>query len=180
MSERNITGAFDCSQPVTSAASQMARDLRLATVTDLPVLISGPPAASQEIACELDRRSRSPRGAVAVVDCTQQGALNTLQSLTHGAMRQDEAGRARILLLQEVHALNPADQALLEKEIEELRLRPTRPLQILASSSAQLFDRVVDQLFSERLYYRLNVIHVIVPPGGRWVGDGGPARESVG
>jgi DNA-binding NtrC family response regulator len=43
-------------------------------------------------------------------------------------------------------------------------MRPVRPLRIVASSSARLFDRVVDQLFSERLYYRLNVIHVVVPP----------------
>jgi transcriptional regulator of acetoin/glycerol metabolism len=165
MAEHDGSGMFDCSRTGTAAISQMARDLRLATATDLPVLISGPPAASREIACELDRRSRFPGGAVAIVDCREQGALSALQSLTHDDVTQEEeTPQVRILLLQEVHALDPLDQALLEKEIEDLRMRPTRPLRILASSSAPLFDRVVDHLFSERLFYRLNVIHVVVPP----------------
>ena len=34
-------------------------------------------------------------------------------------------------------------------------------LRIMASSSAPLFDRVRDGLFDERLYYRLNVIHMV-------------------
>jgi Sigma-54 interaction domain len=160
MSERD-----DCLRVDGAEISQMAWDLRLATVTDLPVLISGTPAASREIACELDRQSCSPKGAVAVVDCRERGALGALHSLAHDTIDPEDAAAVRILLLQEVHALDPADQALLEKEIEELRMRPIRPLRIVASSSARLFDRVVDQLFSERLYYRLNLIHVVVPPG---------------
>jgi Sigma-54 interaction domain len=171
MGEDDGSGMFDCSRTGASAISQIARDLHLATATDLPVLISGSPAAGREIACELDRRSRFPGGAVAIVDCREQGALSALQSLTHDDLSWEEKGPyVRILLLQEVHALDPLDQALLEKEIEELRTRPTRPLRIVASSSAALFDRVVDQLFSERLFYRLNVIHLVVPPG-RWGGE---------
>jgi len=146
------------------AASHLASDLRLAAVTDLPVLLSGSPAACRKIAWELDRRNRDPRGAVEVVDCRQAGALGALQGVTRREASHADTERASILLLQEVHALNPTDQALLEKEIEEIRMRPNRAVRILASSSAPLFDRVVDQLFSERLYYRLNVIHVVVPP----------------
>ena len=167
MSEQDGSGMFDCSQAGTSAIAQMARDLRLATTTDLPVLISGPPAASREIACELDRRSRFPVGAVAIVDCREPGALHALRSLTHDDIIPGETPHVRILLLQEVHALEPSDQVLLEKEIEQVRMRPFCPLRILASSSAPLFERVVDQLFSERLFYRLNVIHVVVPPDRR-------------
>ena len=147
-----------------AGASHLASDLRLAAVTDMPVLLSGSPSACRKIAWELDRRSRDPRGAVEVVDCRQAGALGAFRGLTRREASLADARRAPILLLQEVHALNPMDQALLEKEIEEVRMRPNHTVRILASSSAQLFDRVVDQLFSERLYYRLNVIHVIVPP----------------
>jgi transcriptional regulator of acetoin/glycerol metabolism len=161
MSERDDGGGLDWT---LAGASHLASDLRLAAVTDMPVLLSGSPAACRKIAWELDRRSRDPRGAVEVVDCRQAGALGTLQGLTRRQASVADAERASILLLQEVHALNPTDQALLEKELEEVRMRPNRTVRILASSSAQLFDRVVDQLFSERLYYRLNVIHVIVPP----------------
>lgn len=137
-------------------------DLRLAAVTDLPVLLSGPPQACQELAVELDRRSGVPRRGVEVVDCRQAGAVAALS----GLVRSSDGGiTPASILLQEVHALDPADQALLEKEIEEVRAHPRRPVRILASSSAPLFDRVIDQLFSERLFYRLNMIHVVVGPG---------------
>ena len=151
--------------------SQLEYDLELATTTDLPVLISGSPSASRAIACELDRKSRSPKGTVEVVDCREGGALNALHALVQPAEgRSEMRQRARILLLEEVHALDPGDQALLEREIEDIRSCPGCPVRILASSSTPLFDRVVDQLFSERLFYRLNLIHVVVPTGGHRFG----------
>jgi DNA-binding NtrC family response regulator len=145
--------------------SPMERDLRLAAVTDLPVLISGPPRASREIASRLDRRTGETRRTVEVVDCRQEGALRALSRLT-GVVPDAEPSRGRILLLQEVHALTMTDQILLEREIERMRLGPNPVVRILASSSVELFDRVVDHLFSERLYYRLNIIHLVVPPEG--------------
>jgi hypothetical protein len=156
------------SQSRVTDVSHLKRDLQLVAVTDLPVLISGSPAASREIACELDRQVGTHRGTVQVVDCRQEGALRALTRLTDGGM-DTQPPRSRILLLQEVHALQPGDQILLEREIERMRLGPRPVVRILASSSVQLFDRVVDHLFSERLYYRLNVIHVVVPPD-RWDG----------
>ena len=67
-----------------------------------------------------------------------------------------------ILLLQEVHALNLHEQAQFERRLAEWRVcRRNSGLRIMASSSAPLFDRVRDGLFDERLYYRLNVIHMV-------------------
>jgi transcriptional regulator of acetoin/glycerol metabolism len=168
---------IDCREFSAAIASQLDQDLELARVTDLPVLISGSPDASRAIACELDRQSRSPKGAVEVVDCREVGAVRTLRCLVRPEDGRADAGvRARILLLQEVQALDPADQAELEREIEEIQSRRTRPIRLLASSSAPLFDRVVDQLFSERLFYRLNLIHVVVPPNHRFAGEPGAVR----
>ena len=153
-------------------ASELTRDLELATETDLPVLISGSPSASRAFARELYRKCRAPKGSVEVVDCREGAALSTLHDLMRPADGvADARARARILLLEEVHALGPTDQALLEQEIEDMRTRPACPVRILASSSAPLFDRVVDQLFSERLFYRLNLIHVVVPAGHRFAGE---------
>jgi DNA-binding NtrC family response regulator len=147
-----------------AAAAHMATDLRLAAVTDLPVLLSGTPAECQEIARELDRWSGGPRRAVEVVDCRLAGAVAALTGLVR--REAEHQGTQASVLLQEVHALDLADQALLEKEIEEVRTHPHHPIRILASSSAPLFERVMDQLFSERLFYRLNMIHVVVTPAG--------------
>jgi transcriptional regulator of acetoin/glycerol metabolism len=151
--------------PRVTEGSPMERDLRLAAVTDLPVLISGTPRASREIASRLDGHTGAARRTVEVVDCRQEGALCALTRLT-AVVPDAETARGRILLLQEVHALTMTDQILLEREIERMRLGPNPVVRILASSSVELFERVVDHLFSERLYYRLNIIHVVVPPEG--------------
>ena len=134
-------------------------DISLAALVDVPVLISGPAAACCELACELDRRSTSPVGAVEVIDCRVHDAL---RSLERG--KESTADAAKILLLQEVHALSPDDQLRLTRQLDEIGRPPMGVRRILASSSVPLFDRVVDQLFSEPLYYRLNVIHIVINP----------------
>lgn len=163
MSARDVSHLIDCSKRGTPDVPAADEDLQLAANVDVPVLISGPPTASRDIACELDRRSSSPAGAVEVVDCRNQGAVAALKMRTAGSSTRCEAARARILLLQEVHALSPVDQAVLARQLETQRVRSGASIRILASSSVPLFERVVDQLFNERLFYRLNVIHIVVP-----------------
>jgi DNA-binding NtrC family response regulator len=71
-------------------------------------------------------------------------------------------GDGSILLLQEVHVLNRTEQAQFERRLAEWRLsRRSSRVRVMASSSAPLFDRVKEGSFDERLYYRLNVIHVV-------------------
>ena len=147
-------------EPASSKVLAIEEDISLAALVDVPVLISGPAADSRELACELDRRSSSPVGTVEVIDCRSQNALQAALEPEPGEFEQP---LPKILLLEEIHALSPADQLRLTRELEELG-RPTyRGRRILASSSVPLFDRVVDQLFNEHLFYRLNVIHIIIP-----------------
>jgi transcriptional regulator of acetoin/glycerol metabolism len=135
-------------------------DISLAAVLDVPVLISGPEADCRELACELDRRSTSPVGAVEVIDCRTENALKALASEEGKAVRSD----AKILLLQEVQALSPDDQLRLTRELDHVGRTACGGRRILASSSVPLFDRVIDQLFDENLFYRLNVIHIVIRP----------------
>jgi hypothetical protein len=134
-------------------------DISLAALVDVPVLISGPAAACCELACELDRRSTSPVGAVEVIDCRVHDALRSLEP-----GKEPTTDAAKILLLQEVHALSPDDQLRLTRQLDEIGRPPLGVRRIVASSSVPLFDRVVDQLFSEPLYYRLNIIHIVIGP----------------
>ena len=135
-------------------------DISLAALLDVPVLITGPEADCRELACELDRRSTSPVGAVEVIDCRTENALKALEP-EEPAVRKD----AKILLLQEVHALSPDDQLRLTRELDHVgRTTCGGGRRILASSSVPLFDRVIDQLFDENLFYRLNVIHIVIYP----------------
>ena len=136
-------------------------DISLAALLDVPVLITGPEADCRELACELDRRSTSPVGAVEVIDCRTENALKALEPEEEPAVRRD----AKILLLQEVHALSPDDQLRLTRELDHVgRTTCGGGRRILASSSVPLFDRVIDQLFDENLFYRLNVIHIVIYP----------------
>jgi DNA-binding NtrC family response regulator len=136
-------------------------DISLAALLDVPVLITGPEADCRELACELDRRSTSPVGAVEVIDCRTENALKALESEEEQAVQND----AKILLLQEVHALSPDDQLRLTRELDHVgRTTCGGGRRILASSSVPLFDRVIDQLFDENLFYRLNVIHIVIHP----------------
>ena len=154
-------------QSGSSAALAPEEDISLAARVDVPVLITGPAAACQELACELDRRSSEPVGAVEVIDCRTENALSALESQEERAVPSD----ARILLLQEVHALSPDDQLRLTRELDHVGQATGGGRRILASSSVPLFDRVVDQLFDENLFYRLNVIHIVIHPN-RWRDQG--------
>ena len=150
-----------CDETAPPGAS-VHEDVELAAATDVPVLISGPAAASRRIACELDRRSRSGSGTVDILDCRRADALDALSSRLRWPDRA--AGRgANILLLEEVHALSPDDQTRLEQQLELRTLGRGPALRIVASSSVPLFDRVVNHSFNQRLYYLLNVIHIVVP-----------------
>lgn len=158
----------DCSRTV-AADSGIETEIQLAAARYVPVLISAGLIASQRIACELDRRSRSPRGAVVVLDCRQHGAVVALECLTGGEAALGEDGLPNTLLLQEVHALSASDQEALEQHMERVLLNPgPSPLvRIVASSSVPLFDRVVQRSFRERLYYRLSMVHIVVPQDGQ-------------
>jgi DNA-binding NtrC family response regulator len=156
-SSRHLVKATRSGSQGTLASEE---DISLAALVDVPVLITGPAAACRELACELDRRSTSPGGAVEVIDCRSENALRALASDEKNAMPSE----AKILLLQEVHALSPDDQLRLTRELDHMGRASWGGRRILASSSVPLFDRVVDQLFDENLYYRLNVIHIVIHP----------------
>jgi len=154
---RHLVKATQSGSPDALAPEE---DISLAARVDVPVLITGPAAACQELACELDRRSTEPVGAVEVIDCRTENALSALEAEEERAVPSD----AKILLLQEVHALSPDDQLRLTRELDHVGRATEGGRRILASSSVPLFDRVVDQLFDENLFYRLNVIHIVIHP----------------
>jgi DNA-binding NtrC family response regulator len=85
-----------------------------------------------------------------------------LLAFTPRGPQQAHADRAAIVLLQEVQALSPKEQAQFEVRLAEMRISPSPPVRFIASSSTPLFDRVREGAFDERLYYRLNVIHMVV------------------
>lgn len=152
----------DCNEEDRQVPAELALEIGCAARTDVTVLITGGPEEGREIACAIDRHSDRPNGTVEVIDCRQRGALGRVLAFTPREPSQTHADRASIVLLQEVHALSPNEQAQFEDRLEEMRRSPRPPVRFIASSSAPLFERVREGAFDERLYYRLNVIHMIV------------------
>jgi DNA-binding NtrC family response regulator len=143
-------------------APQLEEDIGRAARTGVPVLITGAPEEGREIACAIDRRSPAPRGAVDVVDCRQRGAFT--RAMSYAPVNRAPRGTSgSILLLQEVHALSLDEQEQIDHRLAELRSSESDgAVRIMASSSAPLFERVLEGAFDERLYYRLAVIHMVV------------------
>jgi hypothetical protein len=124
-------------------------DILLAVRSKLAVLITAPPDEALDIARAI---------------AEQRGASDDLVICDFGAHRgslADEAPtrRPRILLLREVHDLTPRQQARLMEMMDEQRDVEGAP-RIIASSSVSLFDCVRRGSFDERLFYRLNTIHL--------------------
>jgi transcriptional regulator of acetoin/glycerol metabolism len=80
----------------------------------------------------------------------------------------DVQARAGTVLLHQVGRLGRAVQSRLADRLVLLRAQ-TRPhwarWRLLASTSEALLARVADGTFDDRLYYRLNVIHLVIPSG---------------
>jgi DNA-binding NtrC family response regulator len=157
------SGLIDCGSDRRLELPRFEDEIRCAARSDVPVLITGDPEEGREIACAIDRRSRTPRGTVEVVDCRQRGAFTRVMSDAPFSRPSQKGARAPILLLQEVYALSPNEQAEIDGRLAELRAssRAAAP-RIMASSSSPLFERVQEGSFDERLYYRLNVIHMVL------------------
>lgn len=151
----------ECGDEQPYVPPRLDEDIGCAARSDVPVLITGDPEEGREIACAIDRRSRSPRGTVEVVDCRQRGAFSRAMSLGPRD-RSSSHHRASILLLQEIHALSLNEQAEMDHRLAEMTSARHDGVRIMASSSTPLFDRVRQGAFDERLFYRLNVIHMIV------------------
>jgi transcriptional regulator with PAS, ATPase and Fis domain len=82
-----------------------------------------------------------------------------------------EQGGGGSILLDEVNSLNLSAQAkilrvLQEKEVQRIGGEKSIPVdvRIIATSNKALEQMVVEGTFREDLYYRLNVLHIDVPP----------------
>ena len=88
-----------------------------------------------------------------------------------------EAGPGRTLIVEDVGALDAAEQTTLCGWLGSAR----KPAQVVSTNKNALFSAVTRGLFDERLYYRLNVM--LVPcravaalPGGLRAADGRPLQ----
>ncbi len=163
--------------PAHSGADGLALsdfDLAAAVRSDACVLLTGKKDAVESAAYLIHSLSGWRRGPFTVVDCGWPEAV--VESMVFGPAPDAEPpvpaepyprmAQAGTILLRDVGRLGPAMQSKLADLPLHLR-EPRRPRQprrrLMASTSEPLLPRVLDGTFNDRLFYRLNVIHLRVP-----------------
>ena len=151
--------------------------------TDATVLISGETGSGKElVAREIHARSRRTGGPFVAVNCAAlpemlleaelfghvAGVFSDAQSSKRGAFLEAAGGT---LLLDEIGEMPLGLQAKLVRSLGEHRVRPvggaadtTFDARIMTATHRDLESLVESGRFRDDLYYRLNVVHVDVPP----------------
>lgn len=157
----NIVGKSDRIARVLELASQVA-------ATRSAVLLSGEPGTGKEVIAKAIHAS-SPRAEhpfVALYSASMPAGV--IESSFFASVRDANRGT---LFIDEIAALPLETQAALVRVIQEREFRPpgsaeTVPsdVRVVAATHADLRKMVEEGRFREDLHYRLNVIHIAVPP----------------
>ena len=168
----------------SSSIAQLRAEIEMASHSDAKVLIAGETGVGKEIVARLIHRGgRRRSGPFVAINCA--GLPDSLlESELFGHVRgsftdayRDKPGLAAMadkgtLFLDEFGEMSPRMQAMLLRfletgEIHRLgadRIEMRVDVRIVAATNRNLLERVSTGNFREDLYYRLNVIHVEVPP----------------
>lgn len=140
---------------------ELEPDVRCAAAGDAQVLISGKPDAAEWLARVIHRRSPRADGPFLVFDAALQGpeAARALRSILEERRTEAQAGT---LFLRNVSHASREVQVVL-RDWFATRPEMTRPrLRIIGASTVWLLERVQAGSFDDRLFYRLNTIHITI------------------
>jgi DNA-binding NtrC family response regulator len=167
----------------SAKAIEIREFIAKAAGADCPVLLEGESGVGKElVAREIHRRGPRANGPFVVLDCGaypetlladelfghEKGAFTTALQSRQGVLEMSHGGT---LLIDEVGEMAAANQVALLRLVETnkfRRLGSSKELcvnvHIIASTNRNLQDEVQKGQFREDLFYRLAVLHFIVPP----------------
>lgn len=167
----------------TPAIVAIEADLRDAARTDAKVLITGESGVGKEVIASLIHQY-SARNRAPLLTLNSAGIPDTLlESELFGHMRGSftgayrdkpglfESARGGTVLLDEIGEMSLRMQGVLLRFLETGEIQPVgadKPrycsdVRIIASTHRRLMEQIASKAFREDLYYRLNVIHIVVP-----------------
>ena len=167
-----------------SAIQRLREDIRSAARTDAKVLITGESGVGKEIVSRLIHAGGA-RGGYPLITVNCAAITETLlESELFGHERGSFTGAYRdrvgvlemanrgTVFMDEIGETSPRMQSLLLRFLESgeiQRVGATRSngrvdVRVIAATNRDLLSAVAAKAFREDLYYRLNVIHLTVPP----------------
>jgi transcriptional regulator with PAS, ATPase and Fis domain len=169
---------------ISTAAKAIEEEIEYAARTDAKVLITGESGVGKEVvARQIHHRSHRRRAAMVTINCA--GIPDTLlASELFGHVRgsftdayRDKRGwleeaHGGTVFLDEIGEMSAQMQSMLLRflengEIQRVgsdRQKTVVEVRVIAATNRRLIDRVTAGEFREDLFYRLNVIHIDVPP----------------
>jgi DNA-binding NtrC family response regulator len=169
-----------CTSHIMREIYQEAQDIAR---TDVKVLITGENGVGKDVVARLIHERGNRRGPLVRVNCAvvperllewqlfgqAQSTFSGGQTDTPGRLEQAQGGT---IVLDEVVDLSVRLQTLVLQFLERGEIRRVgadraqvlRDVRVIATTSRNLFQAVEAQRFREDLYYRLNIIHIVVPP----------------
>jgi two-component system response regulator AtoC len=176
----------------STAMQQVFQLIDQVSATDAAVLITGERGTGKEaVAREIHNRSRRAAGPFVAANCAAvpeplleselfghgKGAFPDARQRRGGLFQQAGGGT---LLLDEIGELTLVLQPKLLRALQERKVRPVGgeageageagetevaiDVRLVAATSRDLDELVDDKRFREDLYYRINVIHIPLPP----------------
>jgi DNA-binding NtrC family response regulator len=148
-------------------------DLSHAVQSDACVLFTGDDGTAEALARRLHALSGWRHGPFIAVDCSLPDAeprllqvLDVENAATAEGATWPRLAQAGTVFLREVGKLGPGLQRRLSERLATLKTKPgvERRLRrrVISSSSIPLDSRVQEGTFDARLFYRLNVIHMVL------------------
>lgn len=145
---------------VSGHSSQLEIEIEIAATQRVPVLITAPLNHATSIVQAIAARSHG--STAKIVTCDPPASEDVFAALRDGLRDPFESSEPGefIVWLKEVQGLSPAQQAETMDLLDEETWSAGQLPRLIASSSVNLFERVKAGAFDERLFYRLNVIHI--------------------
>jgi DNA-binding NtrC family response regulator len=151
--------------------------------TDASVLITGESGTGKEVvARELHQRSRRAAGPMIAINCAampEHLLESELFGHVKGAFTDARSSRAGLfvnasggtLFLDEIGELPVALQAKLLRALQERKVRPIGgdvevefDVRLISATNRDLEARIEERAFRDDLFYRINVVHLALPP----------------
>jgi len=172
----DLIGASPAMQQVYQLIDQVS-------ATDATVLITGESGTGKEVVARaIHERSRRKEGPFVALNCAavpeqlleselfghSKGAFTDAKQNRQGLFQQAGGGT---LFLDEIGDMALTTQPKLLRALQERKVRPigaeaeiTTDVRLVTATNRDLEEMVEDKRFREDLYYRINVIHIPLPP----------------